>query len=402
MRGERQNMLAFPFTTSALRVIQSLGTFYVSVLPAELLLETSFSDQLRATKDDGTGYELRGTQRAITMDRLREIAAYINRYDSAFPNSIILAANLNQDNGTIDEDDAVRWSIAEKPGCDSYALTIPSSRKLAAIIDGQHRLLAFRFAESTHLRTDLICSIFIDLPRPFQAQLFATINSTQKAVDKSITYELFGYNISDEPESYWSPDKLAVFLARKLNFEGDSPLQNRVIVAPLNDFSVGIPGRDVSWTISMATVVEGIGRLISTNPRRDINELLTPKRNERLKLRTSVPQDRSVLRDAYIDGNDKLIYLAVRNFLEACDRVFWSHAADGSFIVKTVGVQALFDILRKLIPRSLDQKDLSVQFFVNQLLPAAGIDFSNERFRNASGSGRTEIRRAIETAISLG
>jgi hypothetical protein len=40
----------------------------------------------------------------------------------------------------------------------------------------------------------LICSIFFELPKPYQAQLFATINSTQKPVDKSLTYELFGYN----------------------------------------------------------------------------------------------------------------------------------------------------------------------------------------------------------------
>lgn len=168
-------MVVFPFMSPALKVIQPLGIFYVAVLPAEILLETTFSDQLRATKDDGTGYELRGTQRAITMDRLRDIAAYINRYDSGFPNSIILAANLNGENGTIDEDEAVRWSISEKPGCDSYVLNIPSARKLAAIIDGQHRLFAFRFADSIRLKTELICSIFIDLPRPFQAQLFATI-----------------------------------------------------------------------------------------------------------------------------------------------------------------------------------------------------------------------------------
>jgi hypothetical protein len=151
----------------------------------------------------------------------------------------------------------------------------------------------------------------------------------------------------------------------------------------------------------MATVVEGIGRLISSNPRRDTNELLTPRRSERKKLKTSVPQDKSVFRDAYVDGNDKLIYLTVRNFLEACNQVFWSHAPNGSFIVKTVGIQALFDILRKLIPNALGQKDLSVHFFVAQLTPAANIDFAGDPFRNASGSGRTEIRRAIERAIGL-
>ena len=394
-------MIDFPFTASALKVIQPLGTFYVTILPAELLLETCFSDQLRATRNNGAGYELHGTQRGIVMDRLSAIADYIDRYDSAFPNSIILAANLNEEKGTIDEDETARWSIAEKPGCDSYVLTIPSSRKLAAIIDGQHRLFAFKFSEPARLTTQLICSIFIDLPRPFQAQLFATINSTQKPVDKSITYELFGYNIAEESEKYWSPDKLAVFLARKLNFDDNSPLKERIAVAPLNDFSLGVASQGHRWTVSMATIVEGIIRLISSNPKRDTNELLTPRPNERRVLENLAPNDKSVLRNAYIEGNDQLIYLIVRNFLTASDSVFWSRARDGSFIIKTVGIQALFDVLRKLTLKTLEKKDVSVKFFIDQLSPASGIDFAAERFRNASGSGRIDIRRAIETAIGL-
>src|SRR5262249_13355622 len=160
-----------------------------------------------------------------------------DRYDSAFPNSLILAANLKDEDGTIEEDEASRWSLTERQECGSYNLVIPSSKKLAAIIDGQHRLFAFKFAASSRLDTQVICSVFVDLPKPFQAQLFATINSTQKPVDKSLTYELFGYNISEESEKYWSPDKLAVFLARKLNVEAGSPLKGRVIVAPLSDFA---------------------------------------------------------------------------------------------------------------------------------------------------------------------
>src|SRR5580700_4992025 len=80
------NMVNFPFTAPALRVAQPLGAFYVTVLPAELLLETCFSDQLRATRTNGVGYELQGTQRGMIVERLRAIADYIDRYDSAFPN----------------------------------------------------------------------------------------------------------------------------------------------------------------------------------------------------------------------------------------------------------------------------------------------------------------------------
>ncbi len=358
-------MPSFPHTAPALKVAQPLGAFYVTVLPAELLLETCFSDQLRALKSTGFGYELDGNQRGIKVERLRAIADYIDRYDSAFPNSVILAANLKEEDGTIQEDDGTRWTITENPGCDSYTLRIPSGKKLAAIIDGQHRLFAFKYAASSRLDVQLICSIFLDLPKPFQAQLFATINSTQKPVDKSLTYELFGYNIAEESERYWSPDKLAVFLARKLNAESDSPLQNRVIVAPLNDFLVEGSSHEVSWKVSMATVVEGILRLISNNPKRDTNELLTPRPNERMVLQTITPRDKSVLRSEYISGNDQLIYVAVRNFLKASDAVFWTHATKESFIKKTVGVQAFFDVLRKLIPTALEKKDVSEKFFLD-------------------------------------
>jgi DNA phosphorothioation-associated DGQHR protein 1 len=248
----------------------------------------------------------------------------------------------------------------------------------------------------------LICSVFLDLPKPFQAQLFATINSTQKPVDKSLTYELFGYNIAEESESYWSPDKLAVFLARKLNMETDSPLNNRIIVAPEADFALENQLGADSWRISMATVVEGILRLISSNPKRDTNVLLTPKPNERDVLSKAAPNDRSVLRAAYIDGNDRLIYLIVRNFLEAAKSVFWTAAQPGSFITKTVGIQALFDVLKTLAPSAVGAKDVRVEFFKGRLLPAAGIDFSSPEFRNASGSGRTQIRHAIESSIGVG
>ncbi len=220
-------------------------------------------------------------------------------------------------------------------------------------------------------------------------------------MDKSLTYELFGYNVAEQPEEYWSPDKLAVFLARKLNVESDSPLRSRIVVAPLNDFSVGVSSQESPWRVSMATVVEGILRLISSNPKRDTNELFTPKPNERSALKSVAPTDKSVLRSAYIESNDSLIYLTVRNFLEAANDVFWTHAGEGSFIVKTVGIQALFDVLRKLASSALEKRDVSVKLFADRLSAASDIDFAADSFRNASGSGRTQIRRVIEARIGL-
>lgn len=405
----------FPYETRALRVEQRLGTFYVAVLPAELLLQVAASDSMRATLNaNGVGYTLEGTQRLIQDKRLNEIANYINRVDSAFPNSIIVAANYDLESGLDQEEleymsseeqgkalEASRvWSVIESDdGC--HTLTIPSSEKLAAIIDGQHRLFSFARAEAAAMQdTNLLCSVFIDLPKALQAQIFATINSTQKRVDRSLTYELFGYNVSDEAEEFWTPDKLAVFLTRRLGTDAGSPLQGRILVAPKRDAGLEEIAEKASWRVSTAVIVDGILRLYSSNPKRDANRMRKDEASPRSELRNG-PKDNSPLREVFIEENDALIYKIVLNYLRACDGIFWFNARDNSFIYRTIGVQAIFDVLRKIVARSLEAKDIRVEYFSEILEGARGIDFAAERFRNPSGSGRTVIRRAIEDAIGL-
>jgi DNA phosphorothioation-associated DGQHR protein 1 len=397
----------YPFKAKALRVEQPLGTYYVAVIPARILLEVAFSDRMRASLNDSDGYSVDGTQRAKNSDRPRQIADYIDRGDSAFPNSIILAANYEKETGHIrteeHEDDGPNkaiWTIEElADGC--FELTIPNNEPLAGIIDGQHRLDGFQNVRDLSRRDmELICSIFMALPKPFQAQLFATINSTQKPVDKSLTYELFGYNIADEPTDHWTPDKLAVFLTRRLHTQEESSLRGRISVAPKRDQGLRELDALSDWHVSTATVVEGILRLISTNPKRDTNAMLSPPVKSRSALLDG-PKDRTPLREVYINGQDALLYGVLVNFLKACDQLFWKNAQPGSFIMKTVGIQALFDILRALAPEAIGGKDATVDFFRRKLTPAATINFSTVEFQNASGSGRSLIRRKLRDAIGL-
>ncbi len=406
---------SFPYETRALRVDQRLGTFYVAVLPAELLLQVAASDRMRAIiNPDGSGYELKGTQRIVQDKRLGEIADYINRMDSAFPNSIIIAANYDMNSGFdqgelehIEEEDSGQpvvdsrvWSVRKtSDGC--HTLTIPTEEKLAAVIDGQHRLFSFARADPKAMRSmNLLCSIYIDLPKALQAQIFATINSTQKRVDRSLTYELFGYNVSDEDEEYWTPDKLAVFFARKLATDDESPLRGRVMVAPKRDATLEELAAGADWSVSTAVVVDGILRLFSSNPKRDANAMRKDAASPRSEL-VEGPNDKSPLRDVYIEGNDALIYKLVLNYLKACEAIFWKKASPDSFILRTIGVQAVFDILRQIADQSYRDRDISEAYFVNRIEGAGAINFAEERFKNPSGSGRTFIRRAIEDAIGL-
>lgn len=397
--------MTFPLTVPAIRIDQELGAFYALTLPARTLLDVCYSDVLSATYQEGSDtYSLEGTQRLISEARLGQIRDYINRADAAFPNAIILAANIRKEDGLLEEGseeagEAKQWTATE-PVNNLCQLTIPSNEKLAAIIDGQHRLFSFALAKPERLDMELLCSVYLDLPKPFQAQLFATINSTQKRVDKSLTYELFGYNIEDESEQLWTPDKLAVFLSRKLATDVNSALKGKIVIAPRRDPALERMSDGAKWKISTAVVVEGIMRLFTSNPKKDTALMLAAGRKKRPELR-ELRKDNSPLRETYLTGQDAVIYTMVLNFVASCSDKLWNPAGPGSFITKTVGIQALFDILRLIAPEALEEKDISQEFFSKKLALAADIDFGAPEFRNASGSGRSTIRRALEHAIGL-
>ena len=408
------NKITYPYKTKALLVRQNIGNFFVAVLPAELLLEVGFADITRAEKNqNGFGYTLHGTQREKQKDRLRKIANYLDRNDSTFPNSIIIAANNNYENGldqeeheyidfennnSFDGSNSKAWFVKEIEK-NQYELTIPSSQKLASIIDGQHRLFAIAKASAGVIQNmDLICSIFLNLSKPFQAQIFATINSTQIKVDRSLTFDLFGYNVEEENEKYWSPEKLAVFLTRKIGTENNSPLKGRIMIAPKQDVNLLKLTSAGGWMVSTAVIVDGFLRLITNNPKRDSDSMRTGKNKTRTILSKS--SDKSPLREYYCNGNDLLIYQMVFNYFYACNELLWKGSSEDSVITKTIGIQAIFDILRtRIVHKSLSQKDISVKFFSNIIEPASKIDFTSEEFKNFSGTGRKTIRDEIEKRL---
>ena len=191
------------------------------------MLKISTSSVARYDKDGN----LKGNQRPLNEKRLKAIANFIMSDEMSFPTSILIAANIDSD-GKIIEDVEKRWDIKPTDFSDVYTLIIPENVS-SLIIDGQHRLNAFNYADSSCKDIELVCSIFLDLPNPYQAYLFATINGNQKRVDKSLALELFGYDVDNEPQDTWSPEKLSVFLTRKLNFSKKSPLYQRIKLAPL-------------------------------------------------------------------------------------------------------------------------------------------------------------------------
>jgi hypothetical protein len=149
----------------------------------------------------------------------------------------------------------------------------------------------------------------------------------------------------------------------------------------------------------MSTIVEGIAKLFSQNSKRDGAVLLQHTGESRN--RNTLQGDKSPLRKFYLETNDKLIYTLVLNFLKAADKAIWSKAKPTSFIIKTVGIQALFDILRQLAVIAITTQNVHEAFFYSYLQKAQDVDFSGQEFKNASGSGRQLIRVTLETRMGL-
>lgn len=379
---------------NAIKVVQPLGEFYLGTIPADKLRQVAFVEELIYADADGNR---KGNQRKRDKNRLTEIARYIDSVEMAFPNSIILAANYTQQGEVLEEPaegesseiDAIRWWIEETVCAGVYKITVPTTEKLASIIDGQHRVMAFDYVKNPeHTMIDLPCAIFFNLPNAYQAFLFATINGNQKKVDRSLALEQFGFNVDEEPHKSWTPEKLAVFLSRKLNNKTDSPLYRRIKIAPLDPKKLFVNKSD--WFISMATIVDGILSLISSKPKRDRVEMAQEKIfGGRSRSMVDSYKDSAPLRKWYLQNQDDQLYETVKKYFDEVNTSLWQLAPSESYIIKTVGVLALFDLLKRILQENANETN-----FKPYLTSVSHVDFSNNLFQ-ASGVGRSRIRATL-------
>lgn len=380
---------SYPLRLRAVKVSQPMGDFYAVSITARQLREFIFLDPTRieSVSKKSFWYRLSGNQREASTTRTREIGAYINTVESAFPNSIILAGNYD-DSGNLIEGTEQRWRI-ETDECGEY-LVIPSCRKVASVVDGQHRLLGFDHCSEERRDMDLLCSVYIDLPQAYQAYLFATININQRKVDKSLAYEQFGYNLDYEEQAGWSPDKLAVFFTRRLNLNPASPLYSHIKIAPLEADLVFPQSDEKKWLLSTASIVEGILSLISSKPKADRDKLHQKAPEDRD--RKALPDDSSPYREIYKEGKDDELWEIILDYLKLAQKHLWTKATERSYIRKTVGIQALFDVLRHVALQT-DPEELPA-VLEDTIQRAAKLDYASDFFQ-ASGKGRVRMKNAI-------
>ncbi|MGN5054377.1 DNA phosphorothioation-associated DGQHR protein 1 [Aeromonas veronii] len=363
----------------AIKVEQPIGSFYAVSISSDLLSKIAFSSRAEYQSKSDSFFSLKGNQRELDLKRSKQIGQYIDSVESTFPNAIILGANFDK-NGNLIEDYDVRWRV-EKNG-EQYTLVIPSADNMVAtIIDGQHRLSGFEYSEREKM--DLLCSVFIDLPAPYQAYIFATINFNQKSVNKSLAYDLYGFRVEEEDKKEWSPEKLAVYIARKLN-KYSTPFKNKIkLGAPLDLDET----RASSKLVSLSTVVDGIIKLITNDPKKDRDQLLNYK-NKVGRSALSQSMSSQPLRKFYLNYDDNVIENIVTNYFDRVSQILWIHQSEGSYLLKTIGFQAQFEILRQYLISTSDYELKNIDDVIKGLMD---IDFS-DIFFTASGIGASRIK----------
>lgn len=171
-------------------------------------------------------------QRPTNLERLKSIRKYISEslYENSnqqilFPTTMLLALDLYENDINIDENDLVELNFIDH-------------RNDILIVDGQHRMKALQSLyyeyekNGDNKKFDILkdfklnCTFLINYDIWDQARIFADVNFTQKPVDKSLYYDIFG-EFYDEKKSN-NTLYVAHQLGKFLNKNERSPLKGFV------------------------------------------------------------------------------------------------------------------------------------------------------------------------------
>lgn len=212
-----ESALKEEFTVSCIPVTQPLGTFFISSIPYEKLLEITYSDVRRVELEEAGEIEtMLGIQRRISKTRTKELNQYVNTFDACFPTAIIISIPercVEYSNGKL--------RIFSSPSNGQEGDDGVPYRKIAKILDGQHRIKGLE-AYAKEKEFELNVSIFIDLDAASEAYIFSIVNQAQTKVNKSLVYDLYSLATSR------SPQKLCHQVAVALNETKESPFHRKI------------------------------------------------------------------------------------------------------------------------------------------------------------------------------
>lgn len=372
----------------AFRVTQQIGDFFIAKITAEELVGIAYSDvRYLSEKRDVETYL--GIQRPLNTSRANEIKEYVKNIDAAFPTSIILS--MEQKN--------ITWNEEKE----ELIIEFEDDNSPAKILDGQHRIAGFMDIKTGEPILDLcefdrggvkhafelIITIFVGLDMAEQANIFSTVNLKQTKVSKSLVYDLESYSHSR------SPQKTAHEIVLTLDRHIKSPFSGRIKRLGKKE--------GVDEMITQSTLVEEVISLISKQPMVDRDILLRREKDSFTSLRkglnTTDYSDGLIFRNLFIEDKDSEIFKIISSFFMAVNEKWplaWEVNNSKSVLNKTVGIKALFRVLKKYCTsvfinegyREINKKEFNSYFIA--------INISDDFFENIDAKSSSISKIATE------
>lgn len=364
------------FSYTGIKVEQPLGAFFVGKINGKKLSEMAQSE-VRDMRNNDINQRI-GIQRELDSKRVKEIKEYVKTSDACFPNSVILSVKAKKILDMV--------PVIEKG--DIYEITLMDDEDTFQIIDGQHRIAGLEeYIQEEKFEVNI--SLFLDMDIEQQAILFATINSKQKGVNKSLMMDLHTM------QSARNPIKSAHYIGRILNEKKEGALSGRITpfyVSP----KVG------GYKYTQANFIDKIVKYISGNEIQLIKDRDALKEGSPLVYANTENQRKLIFRNLFIDEQDEIIAVIVNNYFNAVS-ICWPEAwnKEGYVLARTIGFNALMSILPIVIGKigEYDQVIECCKFEeILYGLELSSAEFEESKF-NLSGYGQSDIVRLFKERL---
>lgn len=352
-----------------IKIQQPIGDMYLVKLKADFVIDISASNIRRPYNESIFDYkasenlcEYRGIQRKLELNRVMSIKKYCETNEAMFPTPIILSAP--SDIFTIDEKNLT----IEIPSCqDLY-----TNQKYCSIVDGQHRLKGIEESGKGN-KFELIVEFVFDTDPSRDAYLFSVINGNQKAISKSLIYDLYGLSKSRTVE------KLCNKVMRFLNTDKGSFLCGNIKMLGYKD------ELSPNGIVSQARMIDELKKLITDNSNRDnfdiefgreLKDLIHDKdinsfdNNENQNVLKKIKINKYVFRNYFIENNDeKLINLNIEFFnqwlvvLKEIKEEFDYNKE--SFLEKSLGLSVGYRVMQLLYSNNMYENNNDKEIYIS-------------------------------------
>lgn len=256
-------------------------------------------------------------QRKESLERLKEIGEYIDKTNSIFPNAIICNISLKETKDASDNEENDDSELGNYISISNDEMTFDTDKVEISIIDGQHRLGGFRYADENNLdKYELLVTFLIGLLPAQQAELFATINGKQKSVNKSVLYDL-----STMSEEEYSMQMMAHLMVTWFNVNEKSPLKNKIKMLGSG-----------SGTISQAAMIDAVLPMLNLKSTRY-------KWTDKLSINLQFP----IFYKFYEKRESKYVIQNLYDYLNIVKqkyKEYWN-VENNSILIKTTGINGL-------------------------------------------------------------